>query len=73
MQSQGDSSQLRSVQMLHKLTALHNAYRVGLVTALGLLTAIIRPFIIRTDISLFDNIRHQIIQIYVQNINNYAA
>jgi len=26
MQSQGDSSQLRFVQMLHYLTALHNAY-----------------------------------------------
>ena len=54
------------------LTDSLTQYTVGLVTALVLLTAIIRPFIVSIQVSLFDNIRHYITPITVQNINNYA-
>ena len=56
MQSEGDSFQLFCTNV--KLTDSLTQYTVGLVTALVLLKAIIRPFIISIQISLFDNIRH---------------
>jgi len=50
------------------MTALQNK-TVDLITSFRLLTAISRPFFIRTEVSMFNNIRHLIRQTNVQNTN----